>query len=191
MIPLEKIHTPLADCFELRPVVHRDERGVFVKAFNREWFEELRLQNDWAEQYYSVSQKGVLRGLHFQLPPRDHAKLVFCTHGKVLDVAVDVRRGSPTFGLNFSVLLDAEVGNMMYLGTGLAHGFFTLSATATMIYSVTSVYDPALDSGIRWDSAGITWPDLQPRISARDRGLPSLAAFESPFEFVPSLVGRR
>jgi dTDP-4-dehydrorhamnose 3,5-epimerase len=180
---IEAIPTEIDGCYELRPQVRADARGTFVKTFHREWFEELGLQADWAEQYYSVSRKGVLRGLHFQLPPHDHAKLVYCTAGVVLDVAVDLRRGSPTYGRHVTVSLDASRGNLVYIASGLAHGFYTLSDSATMVYNVSSVYSESHDSGILWSSAGIAWPDREPLLSERDRSFVALGEFDSPFEF--------
>lgn len=180
---LEANETKLPGCFELNPRVLTDDRGQFVKTFHRRSFETLGLRADWAEQYYSTSQPGVIRGLHFQRPPHDHAKLVFCTAGRVLDVAVDLRRGSPTYGQHIQIELSAQRANMLYLPVGLAHGFCTLDEPATLIYNVTSVYEPSSDTGIRWDSAGIDWPHSSPNLSARDRQFESLSAFDSPFSF--------
>lgn len=183
---IEKLPTPIAGCYELRPRVLADARGAFVKTFHQAWFDEMGLRTDWAEQYYSVSKKGVLRGLHFQLPPHDHAKLVYCTAGEVMDVAVDLRKGSPTFGQHACIQLSAAKGNMIYLASGLAHGFYILSDSATLVYNVTSAYAPDHDSGIRWNSAGIPWPDQNPQLSERDQGFVALEAFDSPFQFPPN-----
>lgn len=175
--------TRLPGCYELQPRVLGDQRGRFVKTFHQDWFAEHGLKTDFAEQYYSVSQRGVVRGLHFQLPPHDHVKLVYCTAGGVLDVAVDLRRQSPSYGKFVCIELSAQQSNMVYLDSGLAHGFYTLSDTATLVYNVTAVYAPAHDTGIRWDSVGIPWPDDAPILSERDQGFPSLAEFDSPFIF--------
>jgi dTDP-4-dehydrorhamnose 3,5-epimerase len=182
-MPLEKVATAIPGCYELRPPVSADARGTFVKTFERDWFERNALRTDWAEQYYSVSRKGVLRGLHFQLPPHDHAKLVVCTAGEVLDAVVDLRVGSPTFGRHVCIALSAAHGNMAYLDPGLAHGFYTLSESATLLYNVTSAYASSHDSGIRWDSAGIAWPGSAPQLSDRDRAFAPLAEFASPFRY--------
>ncbi|WPL10440.1 dTDP-4-dehydrorhamnose 3,5-epimerase [Thiorhodovibrio litoralis] len=180
---MKLIETMLPDCYELQPRVLSDVRGCFVKTFQQNWFEDLGLSTHWAEQYYSVSQHGVLRGLHFQLPPHDHAKLVYCAAGEVMDVALDLRKGSPTLGQHICLTLNAAKGNMIYLAPGLAHGFFTLSESATLIYNVTSVYVPSHDTGIRWDSFGVPWPEQDPQMSDRDRGFVSLNCFDSPFYF--------
>jgi dTDP-4-dehydrorhamnose 3,5-epimerase len=134
----------------------------------------------------TVSAKGVLRGLHFQLPPHDHAKLVYCTAGEVMDVAVDLRVDSPTFRQFVCLTLSADQGNMIYLPPGLAHGFYTLSDSATLVYNVTTVYAPSHDAGIRWDSVGIPWPDQDPRVSERDHGFVAMEVFDSPFRNTPT-----
>jgi dTDP-4-dehydrorhamnose 3,5-epimerase len=180
---MEFVDTPLPGVVELRPDVARDRRGTFVKTFHRDLFAEHGLRTDFVEEYYSVSHARVLRGLHFQLPPHDHAKLVYCAAGKVLDAALDLRRGSPAFGRHVLVELEADRGNCLYLPPGLAHGFYVLQAPAILVYNQTSVYARSHDAGVRWDSAGIPWPDADPILSDRDRGFPPLAEFPSPFRF--------
>jgi dTDP-4-dehydrorhamnose 3,5-epimerase len=177
----EKNPSCIAGCFELRPRVMHDTRGRFVKVFHKPAFQALGLEADFSEEYYSVSQKGVLRGLHFQLPPHDHAKLVYCVAGTVLDVVVDLRTDSPTYGQHAAFELSAEAANMVYMPRGVAHGFYVLSESAVLVYKVSTVYAPDADAGIRWDSAGIQWPDEDPLVSLRDQGLPPLAQFTSPF----------
>jgi len=180
---VEKYTTVLPGCFELQPRVFSDPRGVFVKTFHRDVFKQLGLATEWAEQYYSISEPGVVRGIHFQRPPDDHAKLVYCIAGSVLDIVLDLRMGSPTYGKHIRIELNARLGNMLYIPSGLAHGFCTYDDTATLVYNVTSVYEPSSDSGIRWDSAGIEWPCATPKLSERDRNFPTLAEFISPFQF--------
>ena len=180
---MDILDTSLPGCFQIQPVVRADERGSFTKVFHEEIFRSAGLRTDFAEEYYSVSRRGVLRGLHFQLPPHDHAKLIYCTQGKVLDAALDLRRGSPTYGRHLTLELSQEQGNMLYLPAGLAHGFYTLSEQATMVYKVTSVYAPQHDGGVLWDSAGIAWPDTGPVLSQRDREFSALADFDTPFQY--------
>ena len=175
--------TVILGCFEILPRVMNDSRGAFVKTFQAVWFQELGLRGDRLEQYYSVSLPGVLRGIHFQLPPHEHAKLAYCVSGRVLDVAVDIRRKSPTFGQFFQSELSASKGNMVYLDAGLALGFCTLDESAMLVYNLTSVYEPSSDPGIRWDSAGIQWPSDDYLLSERDCKLPGLYDFKSPFIF--------
>lgn len=173
----------LPGCHELQLSVLRDLRGSFVKTFHHEWFVEHEMDGLFLEEYYSLSHRGVLRGLHFQLPPHDHSKLIYCIVGRVLDVGVDIRRGSPTYGKALNVELSAETANAVYLSAGVAHGFYVLSETATIVCKTSSVYSQAHDAGVRWDSIDFRWPDLAPTLSERDRALPALAAFDSPFVF--------
>jgi dTDP-4-dehydrorhamnose 3,5-epimerase len=173
--------TEIRGFVELQPIVRTDVRGSFVKTFHDDVFRENDLETDFREQYYSVSTGGVLRGLHFQLPPRDHAKLVFCPVGEIMDVAVDLRADSPTFGRYDVIRVSAEQGNEAYVARGLAHGFYVLSIRAIVVYNVTSTYDPEHDAGVRWDSVGIPWPSPAPTLSDRDKTLPTFAEFDSPF----------
>ena len=173
--------TCINGCFEIFPHVRKDERGLFVKTFHESMFKENGLETDWAEEYYSLSKRGVLRGLHFQTPPYDHVKLVYCVAGSVLDAVVDLRVGSPTYGQHQMFDLTEEKANMIYLPCGLAHGFYTMSEKAIMMYKVSTIYAPDHDMGILWNSAGISWPDTECVISDRDKEFPSLANYESPF----------
>lgn len=170
-------------CFEVQPRVFSDARGRFVKVFHRVAFGDLGLATDFAEEYYSVSQCGVIRGMHFQTPPADHVKLVYCVQGEVFDVVLDLRVGSPTYGKTATFQLSAEQGNYVYIPSGMAHGFCATSETATLVYKVTSVYAPANDTGVRWDSIGVEWPAEAPLVSDRDAGLVSFADFVSPFVY--------
>jgi dTDP-4-dehydrorhamnose 3,5-epimerase len=123
--------------------------------------------------------------MHFQIPPADHAKLVYCMSGAIHDVALDLRVGSPTYGEHEAYDLSAEYNNAVYLPSGMAHGFFVRSAPALVVYEVTSEHSPSHDTGILWNSFGASWPQSAPIISARDEGLTPLAQFESPFRFEP------
>jgi dTDP-4-dehydrorhamnose 3,5-epimerase len=177
--------TGITGCYEITPKRLDDERGLFVKTFHHDLFKEHGLNTDWREEYFSVSRRRVLRGLHFQLPPHDHDKLVYCTAGTVLDAAVDLRKGSPGYGSHLLLELSAEKGNMLYLPRGLAHGFYVLSDRATMLYKVSSVYAPEYDAGIAWNSLGIAWPDPDPILSRRDSSFPNFAEFLSPYASAP------
>ena len=173
----------LPDCFEIRPTVFNDGRGSFVKTFHREIFAEHGLAVDFAEEYYSVSHSRVLRGLHFQTPPFEHAKLIYCVLGRVLDAVVDLRVGSPTYGRYTTLEMNADQANMVYIPDGMAHGFYVLSKEAILVYNVTSTHSPECDTGIHWNSVGIPWPDDQPIVSARDSNFEYLATFRSPFRY--------
>jgi dTDP-4-dehydrorhamnose 3,5-epimerase len=177
------VPTAIPGCYEIRPHVFTDHRGKFVKTFHRGLFAGYGLNVDWREEYYSVSKAGVLRGLHFQLPPHDHEKLVYCTAGEVLDVVVDLRVGSPTFGQHLTINLSAESSNMVYIPCGLAHGFLSLSVSSTLMYKVASVYSPENDAGILWSSVGVDWPVNSPILSDRDSGFLPWEEFHSPFLF--------
>lgn len=178
---MELIPTTLEGCYQVSPFLAQDERGTFVKTFNAERFSALGLPTEWREEYYSSSRKGVIRGMHFQTPPYDHEKLVYCIQGRVLDVVVDLRKGSPTHGKHIAVELDAAHGRGLMIPKGMAHGFLALSENVLMTYKVTSVYAPESDAGIRWDSFGFEWDVDQPIVSARDRAHPTFADFDSPF----------
>lgn len=173
--------TTLAGVFAIQPVVRRDSRGCFVKTIYKEWFQSVGLEADFVEQYYSVSHRNVLRGLHFQAPPHDQYKLVTCLEGDVLDVVVDMRRDSPTFGHHVCFELAGEYANSVYISRGYAHGFYVRSRSATLLYNVSSYYAPMSDGGVRWDSVGVAWPCVSPQISDRDNTLPSFPGFKTPF----------
>lgn len=175
--------TAISGCFKIMPRVFRDERGSFIKTFHSDLFADHGLVTSFAEEFYSWSKRGVLRGLHFQTPPSDHTKMVTCLSGEVFDVVVDLRVGSPTFGHHEIITLRAADATVLYIPSGLAHGFMALGDEALMYYQVTSVHDPACDKGIHWNSAGIAWPISKPVVSARDAAFPTLTEFVTPFCF--------
>ncbi len=177
----EKIPTPLEGCFEIQAVVRGDNRGSFIKTFHAEAFRELNLATDFKEEYYSTSTKNVLRGLHFQIPPAAHDKFVYCVEGEVMDVALDLRKNSATYGKYCSCRLIGGKGNAIYLPVGFAHGFLTLSERAIIVCKTTTVYSPENDKGVLWSSCGIDWKCAAPILSERDTKHPALADFDSPF----------
>lgn len=180
---MKLIESKIAGCYEIQPVVFHDERGKFIKTFHRDIFIQENLNVDWKEEYYSVSHKDVIRGMHFQIPPHDHEKLVYCAVGSVLDVIVDLRKSSPTYLQHILVSLSAESGNMIYIPRGCAHGFKSLRDGTVMMYKVATVYNSDADCGIAWDSCGINWElKSEPVISQRDRGFVKLNNFVTPFE---------
>ena len=176
----DQFQTALPGCFEIQPIVRGDSRGRFVKTFHANTFNELSLETEFPEQYYSVSAAGVLRGLHFQTPPMDHNKLVYCTSGRILDAVLDIRLDSPTFGKSITLELSAAKANMIYIPKGMAHGFYSIT-DATVAYNVSTVYSPEHDAGILWNSAGIDWAVSDPSLSERDRLFEPFDQFESPF----------
>ncbi len=158
-----------------------DERGFFVKTFHESLFKNNGLQSHFKESYYSMSKKNIIRGMHFQLPPHEHEKLVYVTNGEILDVVVDIRKGSLTYGHYVTATLK-EKSDSIYIPKGCAHGFLTISDSATVVYNVSSVYEPTADAGIRWDSFGFDWLGVKKTIiSKRDQGFLSFSEFKSPF----------
>jgi dTDP-4-dehydrorhamnose 3,5-epimerase len=178
---IEFVATPLAGCFEIRPTVMDDKRGFFAKIFHKPLWQELGLCIEFDEEYLTYSVRGTLRGLHLQLPPMQHAKVVLCVKGEVFDVAVDLRKGSPTYGEHAVTRLSGAISNAVYLPPGIAHGFCVTSEEALLYYKQSSVYSPSHDAGVRWDSANIAWPISDPILSERDKVFQPLSAFESPF----------
>lgn len=166
-------------CVNLHPV--DDKRGSFVKNYQEKEFREAGLETWFPEEFYSRSVEGVLRGIHFTVPPIDQVKVVTCVWGRVLDAVIDLRKDSPTFGKHLLFELSADKPMSLYIGRGLGHAFFVPSGEALLIYRVSTSYRAKYDAGIRWDSAGINWPTKNPIVSDRDRGLPPLSEFSSPF----------
>lgn len=158
-----------------------DARGIFVKSFNEELFKGLGIDFKLKESYYSFSAKDVIRGMHFQLPPHQHAKIVFCPVGAILDVALDLRKDSPTFGQAFSQILSSENNIAFYIPQGFAHGFKALTQGALTYYLVSSTYHPASDTGISYNSFGFDWECASPIMSERDAHFISFDNFLSPF----------
>lgn len=175
--------TAITDCYEIELEPYLDARGSFVKTFHLETFHKLGLETHFPEEFFSLSVQNVLRGLHFAAPPNDQVKVVTCLHGSVLDAFVDLRRGSPTYGKHVLLELSAQRGNMIYLSKGIAHGFYVPSGEAILLYRVSTMYSPAQDKGIHWNSAGIPWPAASPIVSARDAILPAFSQLESQSEF--------
>ena len=177
------IESKIPGCYEILNKVNNDIRGTFIKTFHSPTFKKFGLETIFKEEYYSSSFKNVVRGLHFQLPPYDHVKLVYCVSGIVKDVVVDLRMGSPTYGEHMGIELSAKKGNMLYIPKGIAHGFCRLSKTSILVYKTSTVYYPKKDTGIKWDSAGISWPNKTMIISERDKSFLTLKEFNSPFKF--------
>jgi len=170
-------------CYEIQPKIFDDNRGRFVKVFHEQAFAKLGLETNFVEEYYSISHKNVIRGMHFQLPPMDHVKMVYCVQGEVIDAVIDLRVGSPTYGKHALFELSATKANSIYIPKGMAHGFCVLSDQAIMVYKVSSIYSQEHDSGVLWNSANISWPTTKAILSARDESFLKLDQFESPFRY--------
>ena len=180
-IPFKLVPTPLAGAFVIQPPVFHDARGSFVKTYHADAFREAGLPFVPREEFFSVSNRGVVRGMHFQTPPMAVDKLVYCPQGAVLDVIVDLRRASPTFGHTFSRELSAANREMLFVPIGFAHGFLALADQTLMVYQCSEVHSAAHDAGILWSSVGFAWPVENPVLSARDQAFPGLRDYDSPF----------
>jgi dTDP-4-dehydrorhamnose 3,5-epimerase len=166
------------------PTVHGDERGFFVETWRSDAWGELGIPDAFKQDNHSRSRRGTLRGIHFQTHP-GQGKLVRCARGAVLDVVVDLRRGSPTFGEWESFELDDLEGRQLWVPVGFGHGFCVLSETADFVYKCTNYYDPATEAGIRFDDpeVGIEWPDIELVYSERDRLAPRLSEIADSLPF--------
>jgi len=173
--------TRISGLMIVHPDVHSDNRGAFVKTYHEPTWRANGLRTDWVEEFHTVSHKDVLRGLHFQTPPMEQAKVVSCDYGSVFDAVLDIRRGSPTYGLAYCQIIEASNPLLMYIPVGMAHGYLVLSEGTVVSYRTTSVFSAENDTGVLWSSAGIAWPSVQPIISDRDAGFPSMLQFSSPF----------
>ncbi|HEX7569500.1 MAG TPA: dTDP-4-dehydrorhamnose 3,5-epimerase [Verrucomicrobiae bacterium] len=178
---MQLVPTELPGLQIILPRIFQDARGSFVKTFQADQFRELGLNFEPREEFFSTSAKGVLRGMHFQLPPAATAKLVYCIAGNVLDVVLDLRKNSPTFGRSYAHELNAANREMFFIPIGFAHGFLALADNATMVYQTSTVHSPAHDTGVHWDSFGFDWPVKNPILSERDKKFSTLLDFQSPF----------
>jgi len=145
-----------------------DSRGSFIKVFNKEFFRLNKLATDFKESYFSVSQKNVIRGMHFQVPPYEHTKLVYLSQGGVIDVILDIRKSSPTFGQYLTIELTGSNPIALYIPVGCAHGYLSIQDNTIVSYLQTSVYNRDCDHGIKWDSFGMDWGVTAPIVSKRD-----------------------
>lgn len=172
----QALETKLDGVVLVEPQVHGDERGFFLETFSREHWRELGVEAEFVQQNHSRSARGTLRGIHFQTEP-GQAKLLRCARGEILDVAVDLRRGSPTYGQWEAHVLDDVRHHQLFVPIGFGHGFAVLSEVADVCYQVSSYYDPLTEAGIAWDDPdlGIDWRVAEPLLSERDKQAPTLA----------------
>ena len=186
-LSVEFIPQLIPDVWVINPKVHGDERGYFVETFRQDMFEDaLGYKVNFTQDNQSKSNKGVLRGLHFQLAPHAQSKLIRVIEGLVLDVAVDIRKGSPTFGQHVAVELSGDNKKQMFIPRGFAHGFVVLTDTATFAYKVDNYYSPEFDRGLAFDDRelNIDWrlPKQQLILSDKDTQQPTLAALIDCFD---------
>ncbi len=179
----QKLKIP--DVILIEPKVYNDQRGCFVETYKRSEFIEYGIEEEFVQDNLSHSTKGTLRGLHFQKHPKAQAKLVMVLSGEVFDVAVDIRKDSPTYGQWIGLTLSNKKFQMLYIPVGFAHGFCVLSDEADFVYKVSDEYSPELDSGILWNDSiiGIEWPVSEPLLSPKDADLPPLNEADSNFVF--------
>lgn len=177
--------TSIPDLLVIEPTVFGDERGHFFESFRRDTLSKMGINLSFVQDNQSLSHKGILRGLHFQKDPHAQGKLVRVVQGRVLDVAVDIRNGSPTYGHHFTLELSAENKKMMYVPPGFAHGFVTLEDDTLFLYKCTDYYHKDSEGGIRWDSASlnIDWGINDPVLSEKDKVAEIFATFKSPFTY--------
>jgi len=161
----------------IKPIVFEDERGFFLETYKKRDLESAGITAEFVQDNHSRSERGVLRGLHFQRVPYAQAKIVRCTRGSIYDVAVDLREGSPTFGRYVDVILSEENKHQLYIPRGCAHGFLVLSEVAEVMYKADNVYAPECEGGLAWNDpdVNISWPDDNPILSQRDLDWPTLA----------------
>ena len=171
----------------LVPIRHGDHRGFFAETYSQLAYAEHGVDAVFVQDNHSLSAAvGTVRGLHFQAPPHAQAKLVRCGRGAIFDVAVDIRRGSPTYGRWTGYTLSAENGAQLYIPAGFAHGFATLMPDSEIVYKCSDYYAPETEGSLRWDDPeiGIEWPlTSSPVLSGKDAAAPLLARFNSPFTF--------
>ena len=179
--PLNK----LPDVVLVVPKMFGDERGFFLEAYKVSAFAEQGIHDHFVQDNHSHSTKGVLRGLHYQRPPKAQAKLVRALHGEIFDVVVDIRQGSPTYGQWTGVTLSARDARMLYVPCGFAHGFCVLSETADVVYKVSTEYAPETEGGLMWNDPdlGIEWPIAEPLVTEKDTHYPLFRDSGSVFSY--------
>jgi len=180
---MKVVKTRIPDLYIIKPVVFEDHRGYFFESYNKELFLRHGIDQNFVQDNESMSEKGVLRGLHFQKPPFTQGKLVRVMQGSVLDVAVDIRKKSPTYGRWASVVLSQKNKWMYWIPPGFAHGFVTLEDHTIFFYKCTNVYNKASEGSIAWNDPdlNIDWNITNPILADKDKKAPSFECFENPF----------
>lgn len=177
--------TAIEGVFIVKPNVFSDNRGYFFESYNKVEFERLGIRTDFVQDNESCSSKGVVRGLHFQAPPFAQAKLIRVIKGSVLDFAVDIRKGSPTYGKHVSVKLDDKQKNMFFIPEGFAHGFVTLEDNTIFSYKCTALYNKESEGGLIWSdkTLALDWQIENPILSDKDKLWQDFESFISPFDY--------
>lgn len=177
-------HTAIDGVLLIHPVKHGDARGFLSETFRESALREAGVAHGWAQENHSFSaRQGTLRGLHFQRPPHAQAKLIRVLRGAILDVALDLRAGSPTYGRHVAAELSTENWAQFYVPVGFAHGFVTLTEDTEVLYRMSAPYAPAAEGGLAWDDPdlAIAWPAGEKTLNDRDRAWPRLKEFVTPF----------
>ena len=184
---MDILKTEIEDVLLLRPSIHADSRGYFFESYNKILLSRMNLEVNFVQDNESKSGHGILRGLHFQLPPYAQSKLVRVLSGSVLDIAVDIRQGSPSFGQNVTVELSEDNKHQLFIPQGFAHGFVVLSESATFAYKVDNYYSPECDRGVAFDDdqLNIDWqlPKTSLQLSSKDSQQPLLAELPKAFDY--------
>ena len=180
---MEVIQTPIADLLIIKPRVYEDERGFFYESYNRDKYRELGIHQDFCQDNQSKSSYGVVRGLHYQLNPKSQSKLVTVMIGTVWDVAVDLRKNSPTYGLWHGEILSEENGKIFWIPEGFAHGFLSIEENTKFLYKCTNYYNPESEQTILWNDPvlNINWNISDPIVSIKDKKGVIFDNFKSPF----------
>ncbi|HLU85575.1 MAG TPA: dTDP-4-dehydrorhamnose 3,5-epimerase [Vicingaceae bacterium] len=180
---MEFITNEIEGLVVIKPTVFEDERGHFFEYYQKELFAQNGIEDDFVQDNQSLSQKGVLRGLHFQAPPYAQAKLIRVIKGAVLDVAVDIRKNSPTYGKHFSIELNERNKKQLYIPVGFAHGFFTLEDNTIFSYKCSNYYHKTSEGALLWNDKdlSINWNVAQPVLSEKDKEATPFQQFSTPF----------
>lgn len=184
-MPFEFLKTDIPEVIVVRPRLFMDDRGFFAELYKESDFERAGINGPFVQDNFSRSRKGTLRGLHYQMNPAAQAKFVRCMRGRIFDVAVDIRKGSPTYARWVGVELSEDNNLMLYIPKGFAHGFVVLSDMAEVFYKCTAEYSQPLDRGILWSdpAIGIKWPVDEPLLSEKDKRHPLLMDADNNFDF--------
>lgn len=174
--------TEIEGCYTFKSSLFQDQRGSFSKIFSTQAFKSLGLDIPVAEVFFSNSKKNVVRGMHFQAPPHDQAKIVSCVFGRVLDVILDLRPDSPTFGKSTGIELTPANETTVFIAKGCAHGFYSYEDDSILCYVVETNHDKQADQGVLWNSFEFKWPTEKVILSERDLQLPSFQNFKNPFK---------
>jgi len=177
----KRFKTNLSGCYFLKQESFLDERGAFTKIYNDDAFRDLGIDISFKEQFFTSSNKDVIRGMHFQTPPYDHEKLVTCITGRVLDVLLDLRVQSKTYSKYEAFELNSITKDSIFIPKGIAHGFLSLESDSIVLYSTSKGYYKDYDMGIHWDSFDFKWPCVKPIVSSRDNSHSIFNNFISPF----------